>query len=60
MEPGFALSYYNLGILYQAQGRWRDAKDSFMKCLNLTPDEKNREVVSSHLRQVEDRIAALN
>jgi len=56
MEPGFALSYYNLGILYQAQGRWQEAYDILMKCLNLTPDKNNRMVVSSHIRQVEERI----
>ncbi len=56
MEPGFALSYYNLGILFQAQGRWEEAYDVFMKCLNLTPDKNNRMVVSSHIRQVEKRI----
>jgi tetratricopeptide (TPR) repeat protein len=57
LEPGFALSYYDLGILYQTRGRWAEAREAFMRCLNLTPDEKNRDVVSSHIRQVEKHIA---
>jgi tetratricopeptide (TPR) repeat protein len=60
MEPGFGLSYYNLGILYQTRGRWAEARDVFMKCLNLTPDEKNRDIITTHIRQVEERIAAVN
>jgi tetratricopeptide (TPR) repeat protein len=60
MEPGFALSHYNLGILYQTQGRWEEARESFLKCLRLTPDEKNRAVVSSHIQQVEKHIPGFN
>jgi len=60
MEPGFPLSYYNLGILFQAQGRWQEAYDILMKYLNLTPDKNNRMVVSSHIRQVEERIEEIN
>ncbi len=56
MEPGYAIAYYNLGVLYQAQGRYEEAKESFIQCLNLTTDEKNRKVITSHLQQVQGHL----
>jgi tetratricopeptide (TPR) repeat protein len=56
LEPSFALSYYDLGILYQTQGRWSDAREAFLRSLNLTTDDENREIIASHIRQLEEHI----
>jgi tetratricopeptide (TPR) repeat protein len=35
-----AAAYYNLGVAFQALGKYRDARDAFLKALEINPNHE--------------------
>ena len=38
LDPKYADAYFNLGVLYWKQNRWKDVADMFQKTLRYNPE----------------------
>ena len=41
INPGYLFARINLGVLYEDQERWKDARREYREILQITPEDKH-------------------
>lgn len=55
IDPSFAYSYFNLGIIYYNEGNYQKAETNWIKALSYDLPEEMREEIATGLGKVRDR-----